>query len=349
MATRRQVIGQLALGLGVMACRAACGQPAEQARFVGITTSATTGRSQTAFFTETGAALPPVALDFRAHGMARHDNRLVVFPRRPGDRFAVVNLQNLEIIATVKAPADRHFYGHGAFSQDGGTLLVTENDLETLQGAIGIYDVRPKPRRLGHIDLPGAGPHDILRVAQSGRFLVALGGLETHPDYGRTPLNLSSFRSELVELDIQRGTATPLGFWTGSDGISLRHLAQDSAGRIYVGGQVADMARAKAENVLWLVDGQAKTMVAAGARLAGYVSSVAAHGTQAVVSSKTAHQVVTLDGPNVIGAHRIDGASAVAVGPYGSAMGGYAKLLVNETVHHLPAGLEYDNHGLALL
>lgn len=348
MATRRRLLGQIALGLGVVACRGAIAQPAEHAAYVGAQTSAVSGLSQACFYTATGAPLGHAPLDFRAHGMAQAGPLVVVFPRRPGTRFAVIDIQSLEVRAVVDAPAGRHFYGHGAFTRDGQTLLVTENDLETLQGGLGVYELRPEVRRVDQIALPGSGPHEIARHPSRDRFYIALGGLETHPAYGRTALNLESFRSEVLVLEARNGVMTSMGHWSGSEGVSLRHLAMDGAGRLYVGGHAKDPARAAGSGVLWLVSDNGATPLPQGARLAGYVSSVAAHGAEALVTSKEAGRALHLRGPKAVAETVVDGAGAAALGPGLAALSGYAKLVVNgATLAALPEH-EFDNHGLGL-
>ncbi|MEL6679270.1 MAG: DUF1513 domain-containing protein [Pseudomonadota bacterium] len=342
MATRRQVLRHLALGLGITACRGAMAQPAEGATYVGIETSAR-GASRARFFSANGAALGHTALDFRAHGMAEHGARLVVFPRRPGDRFALIDKVTLEVLGTVVAPAERHFFGHGAFTRDGAHLIVPENDLETLGGALGVYDVTGMPRRVGTVTLPGPGPHEVIRAAGSDVFVVALGGLETHPAYGRTPLNPGTFRSQLVRYDFARGTVEPMGFWGGSEGVSLRHLAEDGAGRLYVGGQVpGDGAGA----VLWVVENGAPTALPEGELMGGYVSSVAADGGRALVTSKVTGQVLELDGAAVTDTRTLPGASAVAVRGETAAVAGFTLLSLDGVEITAPDAREFDNHGL---
>ena len=338
----------LALGLGVLACNRALGQPAEGAAYVAVETEAASGLSRAAFFAASGARLGAVPLRFRAHGMARHARQLVVFPRRPGDRFAVIDRDTLEIRAVVTAPPNAHFFGHGAFSRDGRTLLVTENDLETLQGRIGLYRLGPEVRREGQVPLPRPGPHEITRDPARDRFYIALGGLETHPAYGRAPLNLESFRSEVIALDLAGGGIEAMGLWTGSEGVSLRHLAMDGRGRLYIGGQVKE-AREGGGHVLWLVDGGRVSRLESGALLGGYVSSVAAHGTKALVSSKTSNRVLCLNGARLLRQDTRSGAGAVALGDGLLALSGYDLLTVNGAERALPAGVEYDNHGLSLL
>ncbi len=350
METRREVLARAALGLGVVACGRALGQPAERAAYVAVETSAATGRSRARFLGADGAPAGTVPLDFRAHGMARHGDLMAVFPRRPGTRFALVDLRTLEVRAVAAAPEGRRFHGHGAFGAGGRTLLVTENDLTTLGGAVGIYEL-PGLRRLGALPLPRPGPHDIRHVPGTDRFHVALGGLETHPDYGRTPLNLGAFASEIVTLDLGVGDpARPeaMGLWPGTEGVSLRHLADDGRGRLHVGGQRADPARPGAGDVLWVVeDGRARSLPA-GELLGGYVSSVAGGGGRAVVTSKDAGRALILANGEVVAERRIDGASAAAMCGAGPVVSGYAMLGIGGAAVPAAEGQEFDNHGLAL-
>ncbi len=348
MATdRRAVLRHLAAGLGLAACRGATGQPAERAAYVGIETDALTELSHATLHTASGAPLGRVPLHFRAHGMAEHGRRLIVFPRRPGDRFAVIDMESLEIVAVVRSPPGRHFYGHGAITRDGAVLLATENDLGTLQGVLAVYDLAEQ-RRLGEIALPGPGPHDIARAPDADTFFVALGGLETHPEYGRTPLNLSTFRSEILRLSLDRGRPEGLGIWPGAAGLSLRHLAMDGRGRVYIGAQLEDPRRAQGQGMVWLVDGQSVTRLDLGVDLRGYVSSVAANGDRALVSSKEAGLVLHLDGARLVGRDAIPGASAVALAPSLAALGGHQSVTLNGTTISARPGHEFDNHGLAV-
>ncbi|UWQ02220.1 DUF1513 domain-containing protein [Aliiroseovarius crassostreae] len=138
----------------------------------------------------------------RGHGTTPHPTRaeVVGFARRPG-RFAVV----LDCVtgrerARIISPPGRHFYGHGAFSSDGNLLFATENNYDDLTGTIGIYDADRAYRRVGELPSGGLGPHEILRREEGG-FVVANGGIQTHPDMPRARLNIPSMQSSLVYLD----------------------------------------------------------------------------------------------------------------------------------------------------
>lgn len=348
MATRRQFLERLALGLAVAACQTHVAQPAEKAVYVGVETSATTGLSTASFFSASGSRVSSIYLGFRAHGFAQQGNHLVVFPRRPGNRFAIIDLDSFEILGVVTAPKDRHFYGHGAFTADGRTFLATENNLASLGGSIGVYELDRSARRVGEIDLPLAGPHEIVRAGPSDRFLIALGGLQTHPDYRRAAFNLPTFRSQVISLNFESRTFDAFDFWSGTEGVSLRHLAMDDKGRIYVGGQKKDMARARTAQVAWYVDGQVVKPIEISDLTAGYVSSVAARGKQALITSKETGRLVHLDGDNVLRSEEIVGASAAALGDPFGIVSGYETLWIGEKRVGVRDGQEFDNHGLLI-
>ncbi|MEL6521992.1 MAG: DUF1513 domain-containing protein [Pseudomonadota bacterium] len=344
MATRRDILRGLAVGLGVTASTRGLAQPFDRAAYIGVETSAQTGVSRAVAFSGSGARTGQVPLDFRAHGMTQHGAQIVVFPRRPGDRFVVVGTDSLAIEAVVEAPHGRHFYGHGAFTGDGHHLLVPENDLNSLQGGLGLYAVGGEVRRVGQIQLPDSGPHEIIRAPDRDLFYIALGGLMTHPDYGRTPLNLDTFRSQLLQFDFDRGSLEPMGHWAGTEGVSLRHLALDTGGKVYVGGQ----REFGAGQVLWRADDRGAEAIDTGEMLKGYVSSIATHGDTALVSSKDGNVVLTLSGGDIVQSTPMDGAGAVGLGPNLAAMSGYGLLNMNAATNDVEAGFEFDNHGLVL-
>ncbi|MEL6573747.1 MAG: DUF1513 domain-containing protein [Pseudomonadota bacterium] len=342
MGTRRNFLRDAALGLGIVACGGAWAQRADTVTYVGVETSAR-GVSILRFFDESGGTLGRTPLDFRAHGMAEHGNRLIAFPRRPGDRFAVMDKTSLEILGVEVAPAERHFYGHGAFSRDGKHLIVPENAMTTLQGALAVYETAPQIRRLATVALPGAGPHEIIRAHDRDLFYIALGGLETHPAYGRDPLNLGDFRSQILTFDLTSGDVLQMGLWPGSEGVSLRHLAAAADGRLYVGGQIPGDGTGA---VMWHIkDGQA-AQIDGEARLGGYVSSVAADGNKARFTSKVTGAVLTLQDGSIIDAASLEGASAVAMHGGRTVTAGFQLLKLDDAAATVTDGHEFDNHGI---
>lgn len=172
-------------------------------------------------------------LPSRAHGAACHrsSGRVAVFSRRPGVTLHTFNVACPEHIRSTEAPADRHFYGHGAFSADGRRLYATENDFDHARGVLGVYDATRNYQRVGEIDTGGIGPHDVVPIPGTSWIVVANGGIRTHPDTGRDKLNLDAMEPSLVVLDTRDGQM--LARFTLPDHLhqlSIRHLALAPAG-----------------------------------------------------------------------------------------------------------------------
>lgn len=348
MATRRQTLQGLAVGFGLAACRGTFATAKANAAYIGIETHAVNRLSLASFFSSTGERLGSLGLDFRAHGIANHKEILAVFPRRPGNRFAIVDTETMLVRGTVTAPSDVHFCGHGAFTLDGAYLLVTENHFEKETSAIGIYELADEIRRIDQLTLPLPGPHEIVRHPLRNQFYVALGGLYTHPDYGRVPLNMDSFESQVVEFSTDSYGVNQLGVWQNTAGISLRHLAIDTKDRLYVGGQIKNRERIAGEHVLWLVKNGQEQIIEDERYLAGYVSSISASESFALISSKESHAVLRVEGNKLLEKNQIVGASSVAA--YGdlAVQSGFELLKVNDSETQVLDGYEFDNHGLIL-
>jgi hypothetical protein len=125
----------------------------------------------------------------------------------------------------IEAPADRHYYGHGVFDRQGRMLYVTENAFASGDGVIGVYDAADGYRRLGEIPSHGVGPHQLV-LRRDGRTLaIANGGIRTHPDLGRSKLNLSSMDPSLAYVDTFDGRLLDSYRPPGSlHQLSIRHL-----------------------------------------------------------------------------------------------------------------------------
>src|SRR5690606_25223539 len=154
----------------------------------------------------------------------------------PGFFALAFSLRDGALLGSLALPADRHFFGHGVFSADGSRLFATENDFDQGRGVIGIYDERPGAQwqRLGEFDTGGIGPHEMVLLPDQRTLCVANGGLLTHPDYDKTPLNLSTMRPSLAYLDAQDGrllgnVTLPAELFQ----LSIRHLAVDHAGAVW--------------------------------------------------------------------------------------------------------------------
>jgi len=182
----------------------------------------------------TGQIVFECALPGRGHAAACHpiQPEVVAFARRPGTFAVVVNCVYRRESARLTAPDGRHFYGHGVFSGDGTLLYTTENDYDAARGMVGIWDVSRGYARMGEVPSGGVGPHDIRLMPDGQTLVVANGGIETHPDTGRTKLNLHAMRSNLSYLDALGQVADQLDLGELYRRHSIRHLAVGSDGRV---------------------------------------------------------------------------------------------------------------------
>lgn len=191
-----------------------------------------------ALVSERGEVISTLKLPDRGHDVTRCrvTGRMVVFARRPGT-FAVVFDERGTGLETIASPEGRHFFGHGVFAPDGRLLYATENDIETADGKIGIYDATDGFRRVSEFDSGGIDPHEMMLIADN-IFCVANGGIETHPDYGREKLNLATMAPNIAFIDRRTGDMLSTRELPPSlHQVSLRHLAPDAAGRVWVGAQ----------------------------------------------------------------------------------------------------------------
>lgn len=187
---------------------------------------------QDAYFLElfdpSGKVISQFPLPSRGHSFAyaSSSQQLAAFARRPETYAIIIDLQTFKRLNRIESPQERHFYGHGVFSQDGRWLFATENNYATSEGLIGVYDANNGYRRVTEFPTYGIGPHDIRLLSDGNTLVVANGGIQTHPDYGRQKLNLKTMDSFLAYIDIasQRLLGTyrlPKKFQK----MSIRHLA----------------------------------------------------------------------------------------------------------------------------
>ncbi|MEZ5675814.1 hypothetical protein SAMN06265173_13220 [Thalassovita litoralis] len=195
MTTRRGFLaGLLASGIASNATWADVGSP----RFL---TAARVGEQYRLYgLTAQGAEVFSLNMPGRGHAAAAHPEKaeVVAFARRPGRFAQVIDCSNGAVKAELHSPEARHFYGHGVFSSDGRYMLTPENDYENGRGLIGVWDRAQGYKRVGEFASGGVGPHDMLRLPGTDKFVVANGGIDTHPESGRTALNLPTMRANLA-------------------------------------------------------------------------------------------------------------------------------------------------------
>lgn len=253
---------------------------------------------------EGGEIIDRVTLPARAHGMAtsRATGMTVAFARRPGTFFMAFDPGGHREPIVMHTPENRHFYGHGQFSPDGSILYASENDFDGNRGVIGLYDARNGFIRIGEYDAHGVGTHD-MTVSDDGRtIIIANGGIETHPDFGRTKLNVDRMQPSLVLLDAATGLLIQKHTMpNGLRKLSTRHVDIGDDGRIWFACQYEGPRNdlpplvghfSKGEEVTF-VDLPEETTV----RLANYVGAIAVNRRDQLVglTSPNGNAAVTLD------------------------------------------------------
>ncbi|MGO6815596.1 DUF1513 domain-containing protein [Rhizobium leguminosarum] len=262
------------------------------------------GSFAVATVTERGEIVDQVALPARAHGMAfsASTGKTVAFARRPGTYAMIFDPWNKSEPIVINSREDRHFYGHGAFSPDGRLLYASENDFDGNRGMIGLYDATNRFTRIGEFETYGIGPHD-MTVSDDGRLLiVANGGIETHPDFGRTKLNLGEMQPSLALIDAATGALVEKHVlpaeWAE---LSTRHVDLDGVGRIWFACQYEGHRKdlpplvghfAKGEDLSFIDLPEETTR-----RLANYVGAIAVNRSEGLVgiTSPKGGASVTID------------------------------------------------------
>lgn len=252
-----------------------------------------------------GALLWQETLPARGHGFARRpDGRQgVVFARRPGRFGLAFPLGEAATPQVFDSTGGRHFYGHGVYSADGRLLYTTENDIDGERGVIGVRDVQSGFRHIGEFDCHGIGPHDIALSPDGNRLIVANGGILTHPDSGRQKLNLATMRPGIVVIDAQTGDLVSRhelpSRWHR---LSLRHMACDELGGIWIGGQYEGDPADAAPLIAHLPIDAELTPIALPdtwlPTLAGYIGSVAfdRRSQRVACTAPKGNCIVLLDG-----------------------------------------------------
>jgi hypothetical protein len=198
------------------------------------------GRFGVALLDETGSLIRTSEIPARGHCAAVDPTgrRLVLFARRPGTFAIVLDRAGAAPDRVIEAAEGRHFEGHGQFCRDGRLLYAAENAYDDGIGVIGVYDVEKGFARTGELPCHGVGTHEILFAPDGRTLVVANGGILTHPDYPRAPLNLADMQPSLAHVDSETGdlvesVAPPAALQS----LSPRHLAIDARGRAWLGCQ----------------------------------------------------------------------------------------------------------------
>ena len=287
-----------------------------------------------ATLSEAGEIIDTVTLPARAHGMAFSSKTglTVAFARRPGTFFVAFDPRSRRPPVVINTPEGRHFYGHGQFSPDGTILYASENDFDANRGVIGLYDARDGFRRLGEYDAHGIGTHDMTVSADGAMIVIANGGIETHPDFGRTKLNIDRMEPSLVLLDCATGSLIQKHSLPDRlKQLSTRHVDLGNDGRIWFACQYEGPRNdlpplagyfSKGDD-LRFVDLPDETT----GRLANYVGAIAVNRKAGIVglTSPNGNAFVTLDEKNgaVLSETTVREAAGVAASAKGTIASSY--------------------------
>lgn len=138
-----------------------------------------------------------------------------------------------ELLAELMPPENMHYEGHSVFSADGRLIYSTASDYQQQTGyVLEIFAADLTLNRV--IATGGIGPHEL--IIDADQLYIANTGVLTHPDSGRDPLNISTMKSELVQIDIPSGAIKQR--WSSPiQALSARHLTQMPDGSVLVGCQ----------------------------------------------------------------------------------------------------------------
>ena len=180
-----------------------------------------------------GTILFSLPLPGRGHAAAAHPHRTlaVAFARRPGTFAQVIDCTSGTVTRQLHAPEGRHFYGHGVFTADGDQFFTTENDYEAGTGVIGVWDTATFTR-IGEFSSGGIGPHDMRLMPDGDTLVIANGGIETHPDTGRSKLNIPTMQPRLTYLDLSGSVLEQVELPQALHKNSIRHLAVRADGLV---------------------------------------------------------------------------------------------------------------------
>ncbi|MDJ0932630.1 DUF1513 domain-containing protein [Breoghania sp.] len=238
----------------------------------------------------------------------------MAFARRPGTFAVTFDVEGRRAPEFFSSPEDRHFYGHGAYSPDGKLLYATENDFDNGRGFIGVYDTTDGYRRIAEFASGGVGSHEVLLAPDGRTLIVANGGMETHPDYGRTILNLPTMKPTLALIERLTGDLVACHDLGESERLSsIRHMTIDGIGAVWFGCQFQGSKSKRPQLVGRLKrDGEPELMSAPMDILHGfnnYVGSVMAscNGDVIATSSPRGGQVVYWDAASdeILGRDRV--------------------------------------------
>ncbi len=173
---------------------------------------------------------------------------------------------------------------------------------------------------IGEFETYGIGPHD-MTVSDDGRSLiVANGGIETHPDFGRTKLNLGNMQPSLTLIDAATGALIEKHVLPAQwSALSTRHVDIDAGGRVWFACQYEGHRNDLPPLVGHFAKGEELTFIdlpeETTRRLGNYVGAIAVNrkdGLVGVTSPKGASVTIDARSGRVLAEEIISDAAGIA-------------------------------------
>ncbi|NUW72934.1 DUF1513 domain-containing protein [Vibrio mediterranei] len=304
--------------------------------------------------TENATAMHRLPLPDRGHGIAVSPNthHAVMFARRPGSYAMVFDYREGEVRKLILAPNNRHFYGHGVYSNDGRWLYATEGERSSSRGIIGVYDVANGYKKIEEFTGFGLGPHEVIVMADDS-LVVGVGGVHTN---GRQPKNLATMQPSLSYLSPQGELLEQATL--GDHHKSIRHLAHDGDTTVLTGQQY----RGEAEEYVPLVaiHQRGSVMEELGgepeqwARFNHYIASIAATETHILATSPrgSCYGIWDKTTRELLEINSLPDASGVVVrnGDFHVSSGAGQVIKINPQLdkQRFYSGIQWDNHWSAI-
>lgn len=306
-------------------------------------------------FDESGLILSQVEIANRGHDLiALDEQRVVAFSRRPFTKLFIVHLANSQLEQTIDAEPGFHFYGHGVFERKRNWLITTENHIASGNGYLVVRDAT-NFTVIKRIPSGGIGPHQCALMPNGQQLVVANGGIKTHPNHGRSKLNLATMRPNLAYIALDSDEIVeivePL-----HQHLSLRHLAVSSDGQVIVAAQYQGHYRDQHPLVFSHRQGGQLTPLQGDAKFwqqfNHYIASVmiSEQTNQLAVTSPRGAQVAywQLSTHQLLGMQRFADCAGVAPSKNGFLItNGKGQAVTEDTANHLlfqAENLKFDNH-----
>jgi len=196
------------------------------------------GNHHLSVFDTHGKSILALPVKQRVHGQAinpANKDQVVFFARRPGTEAYVLDIKQRRLKSHFQAGENRHFFGHGTFSQDGNYLYSCENDYTEGAGVIVVRDTTTW-QTLSEFPAYGIGTHQIAMMPDGKHIVAANGGIQTHPDFPRKKLNIDTMKPSLTYIEIESGKHIE-SYHPTHHQMSIRHLDVGADGTVGIAMQ----------------------------------------------------------------------------------------------------------------